>query len=438
MHVVVCGAGYAGIILTRLLEEDLPVDVDLTLINDQPDHLVQHELHRVIRRPALADGITIPLEEVTDRATVRVARIDRIDRENRRIHLADVGDSDAGDRRSAEAETDNSDDGDGPTSDTLEYDFAAICLGAETATYGIEGVDEHALPLKRLAHANAIRERMLEAFEAFARGETAHLVVGGAGLSGVQVAGELAACCRESNIDLSSDRASVTLLEQTDSVAPLFDTQFQAALHDALEASGVTVRTGSAVIGADDGSVTVEGTDEPRNTEELPSDLFVWTGGIAGSSALDGDRPVVRRDLRLDNATFALGDAARVIDADGEAVPASAQAAIREARTAAENISRLVAYEREGGIFEPRLEGYSFDSAGWLVTVGDDAVAQVGPSVVTGGAALALKTSVGAGYLSAVGAVREAVDLVRSELGSAAGTPSRCGDHDSGAEMGEE
>ena len=53
---------------------------------------------------------------------------------------------------------------------------------------------------------------------------------------------------------------------------------------------------------------------------------------------------------------------------------------------------------------------------GWLVSVGDDAVAKVGPSVLTGRAALALKTTVGAGYLGTVGAVQNAVDLVSEEL----------------------
>ena len=44
-------------------------------------------------------------------------------------------------------------------------------------------------------------------------------------------------------------------------------------------------------------------------------------------------------------------------------------------------------------------------------------MAKVGPTVVTGRPALALKTTVGAGYLGSVGAIREATDLVREELG---------------------
>ena len=121
-----------------------------------------------------------------------------------------------------------------------------------------------------------------------------------------------------------------------------------------------------------------------------------------------------------------------MVDTDGEAVPASAQAAIREARVAAKNVTALVEHRLDGtGGFEPRLARYSFDSPGWLVSVGDGAVAQVGGSVLTGRAALALKTSVGAGYLGSVGAVENAVDLVQSELGLSV-------DEESDAEHGDE
>ena len=402
MDVLVLGAGYAGLTLTRLLEREVPEDVDITLVDESPDHLIQHELHRVIRRPVVADEITIPLADAVDRATVRTAHVEGVDTDDRIVHLES-------------------------TDEPLEYDVCAICLGAETAFHGLESVREQALPLKRLHHAKAIRERTLESLERYHEGETAHFVVGGAGLSGIQVAGELAALLEEDGIDLeATDQASVTLLEQFDTVAPSFPPEFQRAVTDALEGQGVEVRPNAAVVGADDASVTLERPGNQGNSETLPADVLVWTGGIRGSSALDGERPVVKRDLRLTDRTFVVGDAARVVDTDGEAVPASAQSAVREARTVAENVTRLVDYEREGGVFEPRLEGFRFESSGWLVSVGDDAVAQVGPSVFTGNAAKALKTTVGVGYLSSVGAIREAVDLVQRELVADADRDDAC------------
>ncbi|PSP85792.1 NADH dehydrogenase FAD-containing subunit [Halobacteriales archaeon QS_6_64_34] len=378
MLVAVLGAGYAGLTLARTLERTLPSDVDLVVVDESTDHLVQHELHRVVRRPGLADEITVALT-------------DALDCEVRQATVTDV-DADAG---VATLETP------GGTEETLDYDVGAVCLGAETAFYGLEGVREHATPLKRLADAREIRRDFLD----LADGD--RVVVGGAGLSGIQVAGELAALAGEEAID-----AEVCLLEQAPEVAPAFPASFQRAVHDALLDAGVSVRTGSAVERADAESIALAAG------ERLDYDQFVWTGGIRGSPALDDDCPVVRADLRLGESTFAVGDAARVVDSEGAAVPASAAAAVREAGVAADNLRALVEHRHtDGGGFEPRLSRYRFDVPGWLVSVGDDAVAKVGPTVLTDRPALALKTTVGAGYLGSVGAIREATDLVREELG---------------------
>jgi NADH dehydrogenase len=381
MQVAVLGAGYAGLTLARTLERTLPSDIDLVVVDEATDHVVQHEIHRVVRRPGLADDISVTLTDVLD-CEVRQASVTDLD--------ADAG-----------VATLESADG---SVETLDYDVGSVCLGARTAFYGLEGVEEHATPLKRLDDAREIRADFLE----LADGD--RVVVGGAGLSGVQVAGELAALADEEGVD-----TDICLLEQAPEVAPAFPASFQRAVHDALLDAGVDVRTHTGVSAADADAITLE------SGESLAYDQFVWTGGIAGSPALDDDRPVVRADLRLGDSTFAVGDTARVVDSDGEAVPASASAAIREASVAADNIVALVEHRRSGGDgFEPRLARYRFNVPGWLVSVGDDAVAKVGPSVVTGRPALALKTTVGAGYLGTVGAVRQATDLVREELGLAA------------------
>ena len=212
---------------------------------------------------------------------------------------------------------------------------------------------------------------------------------------------------------LPEEGVTVTLLEQFDSVAPNFPERFQRAVHDQLVERGVDVRTGATVERATADAVHLtDGTT-------IEYDQFIWTGGIRGPDAMAGDRPVVRSTLSLDRTTFVVGDAARMVDDDGEAAPASSQSAIRAARVAAENIDRMVDHLRDGeaGDFDPRLDRFDFDSPGWLVSVGDGAVAQVGPTVFTGRAALALKATVGGGYLSSVGAVRNAVDLVNRELG---------------------
>jgi NADH dehydrogenase len=384
MRIAVLGAGYAGLTLARKLERIIPDDVEILVIERTGTHLVQHELHRAIRRPSLADEIVLDLEDVLDRPVVRQAEVADLNPDAGVVSLT--------------------------SGEELGYDYAAVCLGAETAFYDLPGVEDHATPLKTLDHAERVRADFLDALESSDRSNsTARIVVGGAGLSGVQVAGELAAFAREQGF---GESATITLLEQMDDIAPSFPENFREAVRDQLEARDVEVRTGTAVASATDSTVELE------TGEAVGYDQLVWTGGIRGPAALDGERPTVKNTLRVGDGTFIVGDAARVVDADGEPVPASAQAAVREARVVAQNIASLVEYDREGDdIFEPRLEPFAFESPGWLVSVGDGAVAQIGPKVLTGAAAKALKTTVGAGYLSSVGAIRNAADLVSEELG---------------------
>ncbi|PSQ43018.1 NADH dehydrogenase FAD-containing subunit [Halobacteriales archaeon QS_9_68_42] len=381
MRVAVLGAGYAGLTVARRLERRLPEDVELVVVDESGEHLVQHELHRLVRHPGLADVITLPLTEVLPEATVRQARVTDVDPEAGVATLDPV-------------------DGDGR--EELRYDAAAVCLGAETAFYGLEGVEANATPLKRVPHAEAIRADALAA-------PGGNAVVGGAGLSGVQVAGELAELSEAEGLDLD-----VTLVEMADRIAPRFDETFAGAVREELEARGVAVETGATVENADAETVAL------ADGRTLPQDVFVWAGGIRGPDALDGERRPTGGDLRVGDGTFVVGDAAEVVDAAGTEVPASAQTAVREARTTAANIRRVLNAARvadEAGDDAPeRFDRYAFEEAGWVVSVGDGAVAQVGPVILAGDPARAIKAVIGAGHLGSVGAIEEATELVHEEL----------------------
>ena len=233
MRIVVLGAGYAGLTLARQLEGALEPDHELVVVNDSPSHLVQHEIHRAIRRPAIAESVVVPLAEVLERATVRVAQVEGVDPDAKTVSLADPpsagraarayeGDHEAGgkdedgeraesEETSIEIESEHADSvkeagdsrekGNGiedrdETESTLAYDVCAVCLGAETDFQGVPGVAEHATPLKRLRDAERIREDFLSVLP-----EGGRVVICGAGLSGIQAAGELAALAREEGYD---------------------------------------------------------------------------------------------------------------------------------------------------------------------------------------------------------------------------------------------
>ncbi len=372
MHVAVLGAGYAGISLARKLERSLPSTVEVTVVDERSDHLVQHLVHRVVSHPSLAEELTIPIADLLGRADHRQSEVLDFDPDTGAVELVDGA---------------------------LDADLLAVSLGAQTAFYDLPGVHEHATPLKRVDHAEEIRADFETVNEHGGR-----VVVAGAGLSGIQIAGELAA--------MASDGVEIRLVERLDTVAPAFPEAFQRAVAEELDARGVHVETGRGVESADDEQLVFDDGDS------VTYDQLIWTGGITGQDAAGGQRPEVRADLRLGDRAFAVGDAARVVDADGQPAPASAQTAVRQADVAATNLQRLAEHHRDGGGFEPRLERYRYTELGWLVSIGDGAVAQVGGQIVRGQAAKALKTTVGAGYLGSIGAIENASEYVWEKVGA--------------------
>lgn len=375
MRAVVLGGGYAGVVVTVRLERQLPEDDEIVLVDQRGTHLVRHELHRVIHRPEFAGPIQIPLSDIVSRAMVLERTVESLDADDRVVHF---------------------DDG-----DSLDYDSAVVCLGTTPDYHGLDGVERNSVSIRTPQEARVIGQRGESILRA-----GGNVVIGGGGLTGVQVAGELA----EMNATTDGD-GSVTIIEQTATVAPTFDPGFQAAIASALDDAGVTVKTGRAVEAAEPDRVFVE-DDEP-----VPADLFVWAGGLKGVSPFDGERPMVRSDLRLAERTFVAGDAARVVDVNGAATTPSAQTAVRQANVAANNVAATLEAARDGSAFDPELGRYRFDPFAWVVSVGDDAVAQVGPQVLRGRAAKTIKSTVGIGYLSSAGAIREVVELMRMEFG---------------------
>lgn len=378
MQVAVLGGGYAGVTLGRALEGRLPPAVDITLIDETGHHLIQHELHRLVRFPELVSEISIPLTDLFDRATVRETTVREVD-----VEAGIVVDEDGR---------------------SMDPDIVAVCLGGVTAHGGVPGAREYGIPLKRIADAREIRRR------AQSLADGARIVIAGAGLSGIQVAGELAA--------MDACAAGIELVEQAENVAPQHPTAFQRAVRDALVAVDVEVTTGATIE-----AVTTESVELATGAYR-PADLVVWTGGITGPEAIAGTRHRVRADLRAASGTFVLGDAALVVDDRGDIVPAAAQTAVRQAQVAARNITRLLDHDETTQVFEPRLDRYRYESPGWVVSVGDQSVGMIGDEILRGRAARAIKTSVNATYYGTIGELERAATAIASSIGwSPAGSP---------------
>ncbi|MCL7416521.1 MAG: FAD-dependent oxidoreductase, partial [Halalkalicoccus sp.] len=198
-QVVVLGAGYAGAGAVSELENELS-DAQVTWISDTDYHLVLHESHRVIRDPSVRDHITIPVEEIKSPATRFIeGEVTDLDTDERVVSL---------------------DDG-----TEVEYDYVLVALGSSTAYYGIPGLDEHSLTLKSLEDALGIHDAVKTAARDATREEPAQIAIGGAGLSGIQAAGEVAEFRDKHNAPIE-----ISLIEALPEIMPGQDPELQGAV----------------------------------------------------------------------------------------------------------------------------------------------------------------------------------------------------------------
>ncbi|RQH00417.1 NAD(P)/FAD-dependent oxidoreductase [Natrarchaeobius oligotrophus] len=344
-NVVVLGAGYAGTGAINTLQSELGDNARLTWIADVDYHLVLHESHRVIRDPDVRSDITIPVEEIADPSTRFVQdEVTGLDVDEQVVELADE--------------------------DDVDYDYVLVALGTKTAYYGIPGLEEHSLTLKCLDDALEIHDAIEEASRDATRGEPAQVVVGGAGLSGIQTAGEIAAFRDEHRAPIE-----IHLVEALDEIFPGNDPEIQQALRNLLEDAGVHIHTDDPITEATETHIEFD------EGEPLEHDVLIWTGGITGRDALD-DADLEKEHNRVnteanfqtsDDRVFAIGDSA-IIDQGDRPAPPTAQAAWQAADVAGENIARAI---------ENRpLKTWEYEDKGTVVSVGEKAVAhQVKPAL---------------------------------------------------------
>ncbi|QIO22739.1 NAD(P)/FAD-dependent oxidoreductase [Haloarcula sp. JP-L23] len=339
--VVVLGAGYAGAGAIKSLEDELNGEADVTWISDTDYHLVLHESHRCIRDPSVQEKIAIPIHEIKQPTTnfLQDTVVD-IDTEDRLVELE--------------------------SGDDVEYDYLLVGLGSQTAFFGIDGLEEYAHTLKSLDDALGIHDAIQQAARDASQSDPAQVIVGGAGLSGIQTAGEIAEFRDNHRAPID-----IHLVEGLDEIFPGNDPELQGALRKRLEDADVNILTGDFIGEVDEETVYI-GDDE-----ELDYDTLIWTGGITGRDCVrDVDLEKDERNHRIhsegdfqteDERVFAIGDCA-LIDQPGEQpAPPTAQAAWQAAEVAGQNLARAVRGQP--------LKTWTHKDKGTVISVGEEAVA---------------------------------------------------------------
>ncbi len=359
------GAGFGGLSCARRLG-GRPVDV---LVVDRDNyHLFTPLLYQVASALLNPSDIAMPVRRVFQRAAnvrFRLGEAREIDFDARRVRLADGVE--------------------------LEYDRIVVACGSRTNWFGLADVARHALPLKDLPDALALRNHVLACFEAASRESSDEartrwmtFVVVGGGPTGVEYAGALSELfrrpLRRDFHDLDIERARVVLLEATEQLLSGFPDSLGEYARRTLEERGIDVRLGTRVSGADDAGVRLAdgGTIATRSV--------IWTAGVRPADLVDrldaprgpGERLEVDAELRVAGRAdaFAVGDAA-AMRSGGALLPMMAPPAMQAGRHAADNVLR--------SLEDRPLKPFRYRDKGSMATIGRSAaVAAIGPLRITG------------------------------------------------------
>jgi len=308
-RIVVLGAGYAGANaagrLARRLDHD---DVDITLVNADPDFVERVRMHQ------LASGQDLPrrvLGDIVGRHGVRVltARVTALDVDRRTVDLTGP---------------------DGAT--TLAYDSLVYALGSAVADHGVPGAAEHSDNVAGKGAALRLRARLADLHPG------ARVLVVGGGLTAIETATEIA----ESHRDLG------VALVARERVGGWLSDKAQRHLRAALDRLGVTVHEHTDVTRVDAHEVAVRTADSAAD-DTIPADVTVWTAGfavhpLAAATTLtvsDTGRIVVDRTMRSVSHpdVYAIGDAALAEGAGGKPLRMSCASGIPMAWAAADALA---------------------------------------------------------------------------------------------------
>ena len=333
-RVVIVGGGFGGVEAARRLKR---ADVEITVVDRNNHHLFQPLIYQVAAGSLSTGEVAAPIREMLKRqpnATTLMASVTDIDVQHRQVVL------DRGER--------------------LDYDSLIMACGGETSFFGHDEWQDVSCPLKTLADAVDLRDRIFGAFEEAeragdpaAREEWLTFAVVGGGPTGVEISGQLAILARHAmrrdfrRIDPRAVR--VILLDAGERVVPAFSEPTSAKAAEELANLGVTIREGALATAIDPRGVTVKIGDA---TEHIATRTVVWAAGVrvagvagvlaraAGAGTDRGGRVEVNPDLTLPGhpEISVIGDAAKLAGPDGKPLPGLATVAIQQARHVADAI----------------------------------------------------------------------------------------------------
>ena len=335
-RILIVGGGFAGLTVAMELERKLARDpsVEITLVNRENFFWFTPMLHEVAASDLDLTTIVNPVRKMLRHVNFLAGEVDQIDLEQKRVIVSHGFDHHP---------------------HTLEFDFLVFGLGSITNTYGLPGVQEHALTMKSLGDAMQVRNRVIAHLEE-ADSDCCEkieslltFVVAGGGFAGVETVAAINDFVRRalrSYAHLSEAMVRVVLIHSGAVILPELEESLGVYAQKILAGRKIEIHLKTKIESFSGGAVRLtDGTIILTNT-------LVWTAGTSPnplletiSCAKEGGRLLVTEFLELQGwpGVWALGDCSAIPDRlTGKFHPPTAQHALRQGKIAAHNIMAAI------------------------------------------------------------------------------------------------
>lgn len=279
----------------------------------------------------------------------------------------------------------------------LGYDFLIISLGSTPFLPNIPGLREYAIRFNTIQDAEKLANKLLDT------DLMGNIVIGGAGATGVELAGEIASVLKH-RYHPGSNHHHTTVILVSPNLLPGFPGSAVKWTRAYLQSLQVKLILGRECY------ITEVKPDSIclKNGSEIKTTMFIWTGGVTTIPLLQNiglktgskGRVVVNKFLQAfgRDDVFVIGDAADIVDNHGYSLPTTAYFAEQHGKVAAQNIYALTKGKK--------LQEYRPDQpwSNFAISIGSNfAVSRVGGVELFGYSASKLKKLIKMKYLRDIG-----------------------------------
>ena len=338
-HVVVVGGGAGGLELVTALGRKLGRQgkARITLIDKHRVHIWKPLLHEVATGSldTEIDGVVYRAHAAKHGYDFQLGAVSAIDRSNKQLCLDAIFDQSG--KMIVEPRT-------------IDFDSLVLAIGSISNDFGTPGVSKYCYMLDSKQQAQRFQQTLLNHFLSKSQNNDlspTRLAIVGAGATGVELSAELHHVVDALSIydlDHKQQGLAIDLIEAGPRILPALPERIADAASTELEKLGVTIRTNTRVIEANDRGFI------DADTNEICADLMVWAAGVKVQSWVADTglqtnrlnqvecRPSLK--TKTDDAIYVIGDCCAITMSDGTQVPPRAQAAHQMASTVAKNIQR--------------------------------------------------------------------------------------------------